>query len=108
MRLPGDEAPASAWLAALAWPRGASAARQEGSAPGGGADGSGGQSGACARGTRESGADQEFACPPVVSPAWEPVAAGSAGAAEWGACPLPSLRFFLRSADELSKVYMPA
>ncbi len=108
MRLPRDEAPAPAWLAALAWPRGASAAREEGSAPGGRADGSGGRSGARACGTRESAANPEFTCPPVVSPAWEPVAAGSARAAEWGACPLPNLRFFLRSADELSKVYMPA
>lgn len=45
--------------------------------------------------------------PPVVKLAWEPVSAAQGDKVDWGTCLLPSLRFFLRSADEVSRTYVP-
>ena len=54
--------------------------------------------------------------PPRVCPAWQPVGAGRAlgirdrpnpGGADWAACALPSLRFFLRCEREIARTYVP-
>ena len=54
--------------------------------------------------------------PPLVRPAWQPVGAGQGSGirvvanptgADWAACALPGLRFFLRCEREIARTYVP-
>lgn len=114
-RRPPRGSAARAWLAAFRWQPGS---RANGRVAGHGALAS------VAQGQTDTGdvevPDANLAraalVPPLVRPAWQPVGAGQGlgirdlpnpGGADWAACTLPSLRFFLRCEREIARTYVP-
>lgn len=106
---------AAAWLAAFRWDPGSGA---NGRVAGHGALAAVAEGRTDTRGVEMHDSDPARAAlvPPLVRPAWQPVGAGQAlgirdppnpGVADWAACALPSLRFFLRCEREIARTYVP-
>ena len=114
-RRPPRGSAARAWLAAFRWEPG-SCADGRMSGQGAFAPGAEGRTDTGDVGMHDSDLARAALVPPLVRPAWQPVGAGQdsgnrdlpkPGGADWAACALPSLRFFLRCECEIARTYVP-